>query len=66
MALYVQNKLYHTNGFFSTGDSYSSSNQRETAAVLRGLTYSKGLLRHLKIRAMTIRSDNAATVWNLQ
>jgi hypothetical protein len=65
-ALYVNNRLFHTFGFFSTADSFSSSNQRETAAVLRGLLYFRELLRHEKIRAMTIKSDNAATVCNLQ
>jgi hypothetical protein len=46
------------------GDSSLTSNQRETAAV--GLTYFKDFLRRLGVRAMTVSSDNAATVCNLQ
>jgi hypothetical protein len=53
-------------GFFSTKDSFSWSHQRETAAVLRALLHFRPFLVHYAIRAMTIRSDNAATVCNLQ
>jgi hypothetical protein len=44
----------------------SSSNLRETAAVRKGLVHFKDLLKHLGIKALTIKSDNAATICNLQ
>jgi hypothetical protein len=44
----------------------TSSNQRETAAVLRGLSYYKPTLQLLQLHAITIRSDNAETVHNLR
>jgi hypothetical protein len=53
-------------GSFSENDSLSSSNQRETAAVLRALTTFKDLLQNANVHGMTIRSDNTATVCNLQ
>ena len=59
-------QLFETSGFFSTQDSLPSSNQRETAAVLRSLLDFKSTLSQAGIRAMTVRSDNSATVCNLQ
>jgi hypothetical protein len=57
---------FEKSGFFSIDNSYSLSNQRETAAVLRGLINLKEILKQAGVKAMTIRSDNAATVCNLQ
>jgi hypothetical protein len=54
-------RLWHTFGFFYPSDNLTSSNQRETAAVLRGLSYFKPTLHSLQLRAITIRSDNAVT-----
>jgi hypothetical protein len=59
-------QLWHTFGFFYPSDNLTSCNQRETAAVLRGLSYFKPTLHHLQLRAITIRSDNAVTVHNLR
>ena len=56
----------HTSGSFSPSDGLTSSNQRETAAVLRALTFDKEPLRLYKIRALTIQSDNTVTVYNIQ
>ena len=58
--------LFETYGFFLTSDSISSGNQREAAAVLRSLHNFKRLLASAEIHAMTVRSDNAATVCNLE
>jgi hypothetical protein len=57
---------YLTFGSFSKEDASSSSNRRETMAVLRALLYFRPLLKDLKIRALSIRSDNLVTVFNLQ
>jgi hypothetical protein len=56
----------HTSGPFFPSDRLTSSNQRETAAVLRGLSFFKAALQTYKIRALTIQSDNTVTVYNLQ
>ena len=58
--------LLHSNGSFFPKGSFTSSNQRETAAVLRALPAFQALLQQKNIRAMTIRSDNTVTVYNLQ
>jgi hypothetical protein len=55
-----------TFGFFSTSDSLPTSNQRETIAVLRSLRYFRPVLQAAGISAMTVKSDNAPTVCNLQ
>jgi hypothetical protein len=57
---------WHTFGFYYPSDGLTSSNQRETAAVLRGLLYYKPMTRAWQIHAITIRSDNSVTVYNLQ
>jgi hypothetical protein len=44
----------------------NSSNQRETAAVLRALGEFKPVLKAAQIRALSVRSDNSTTVCNLQ
>jgi ribonuclease HI len=64
-ALFANGARFHTFGFWSVTDSSFTSNQRETSAVLRGLTYFRRLLKHFGVKAMTVRSDNAATVCNL-
>jgi ribonuclease HI len=43
-----------------------SSNRRETTAVLLALTEFQQLLQQQQIRALTIKSDNMVTVFNLQ
>jgi hypothetical protein len=43
-----------------------SSNQRETAAVLRGLLSFKQFLNQERIHGLPIRSDNMVTLYNLQ
>jgi hypothetical protein len=55
-----------TYGSFSSDLDSSSSNRRETTAVLRALLYWKSVLEQLKGQAITIRSDNMVTVFNLQ
>jgi hypothetical protein len=57
---------WHPFGFYYCSDGLSSSNQRETAAVLRGLLYFKPVIQAYMMNAITIRSDNAVTVYNLQ
>ena len=64
--LTIGNQLHDSFGFWSETDSLPSSNQRETAAVLRALLQLTPVLRAAAIRAMTVRSDNSATVCNLQ
>jgi hypothetical protein len=64
--LAIGNLRFDTYGFFSTPSEFSSSNQRESAAVLRALTHFRDILQEGNIHAMTIRSDNATTVCNLQ
>jgi hypothetical protein len=57
---------WHTFGFYYHSDHLTSSNQRETAAVLRGLSYFKRTLQFFQIHGLTVRSDNSVTVYNLQ
>jgi hypothetical protein len=57
---------WRTFGFYYPSDGLTSSNQRETAAVLRGLSFFKPTLKAARMNAMTIRSDNTVTVYNLQ
>ena len=54
-----------TSGFFLPQDSLSSSNQRETAAVLRALIEFLPTLQANKINSILIQSDNMSTVCNL-
>ena len=56
----------HTRGRFYPSDHLSSSNQRETAAVLRGLIFFRNLLVDHDVHALTIQCDNLVTVYNLQ
>jgi hypothetical protein len=55
-----------TYGFFLIEDSPLTSNQRETSAVLRALKYFRPELAAARVSAITVRSDNAPTVCNLQ
>ena len=63
--LLLGNQFYTTSGFFLPSDSFPTSNQRETAAVLKALTHFLPTLEAEKIRALTIQSDNMTTVCNL-
>jgi ribonuclease HI len=65
-ALFANGARFHTFRFWSVIDSSFTSNQRETSAVLRGLTYFRRLLKHIGTKAMTVRSDNGVTACNLQ
>jgi hypothetical protein len=56
----------HISGSLYDSDGLTSSNQRETAAVLRSLLHFRPILLRYGIRAMTVRSDNSVTVFNLQ
>jgi hypothetical protein len=58
--------LWHCFGFYFQDDGLTSSNQRETAAVLRSLTYFAPVLQHFQIRGLTVQCDNLVTVYNLQ
>jgi hypothetical protein len=58
--------LWHTFGFYFPADGLTSSNQRETAAVLRSLLFFAPYLQYYQIHGLTIRSDNLVTVFNLQ
>ena len=53
-------------GSFSSKESSASSNLRETRAVLRALLYFRDLLKESSVRALTVRTDNMVTVYNLQ
>jgi hypothetical protein len=64
--LCIGNARFDTFGFYSQADLLSSSNQRETEAVLRAILFFRPLFRANNIHAMTLRSDNAATVCNIQ
>jgi ribonuclease HI len=65
-SLEIGDQSYQSFGYFLESDSLSSSNQGETAAVLRALTTLRTLLEDANVHGMTIRSDNTATVCNLQ
>jgi hypothetical protein len=64
--LEMASSSWKTLGAYYPSDGLTSSNQRETAAVLRGLSFFKPTLRSARVNAITIRSDNAVTVFNLQ
>jgi hypothetical protein len=64
--LEIASSSWKTFGPYYPSDGLTSSNQRETAAVLRGLSFFKPTLRSARVNAITIRSDNAVTVLNLQ
>jgi hypothetical protein len=57
---------WHSHGLFSLYPALTSSNQRETAAVLKALHEFEPVLRSRKIHAMTVQCDNTVTVYNLQ
>jgi hypothetical protein len=64
--LHLGDRSYIIVGFFSMTDSSFSRNLRETTSVLRAILVFRHLLRHEGVKALTIRSDNSATVCNLQ
>jgi hypothetical protein len=49
-----------------TEDGLTSSNQRETMAVLRALLYFRPMIVNSNIRAIAVRTDNMVTVYNLR
>jgi ribonuclease HI len=57
---------YTTYGSFSRDQSSNSSNWRETTAVLRALLYYKQVIQQVGIKALSVRTDNMVTVFNLQ
>jgi hypothetical protein len=52
-------------GSYWTEDGLTSSNQRETTAVLRALLYFRPMIVASNIRATAVRTDNMVTVYNL-
>jgi hypothetical protein len=58
--------LLHTSGHYYPSDGLTSSNQCETAGVLRSLKYFATTLQQYQIHALTILCDNTVTVINLQ
>jgi hypothetical protein len=53
-------------GSYSAKDASSSSNRRETMAVLRSLLYFRDLLQSSNVQSLAIRTDSMVTVFNLQ
>jgi hypothetical protein len=53
-------------GSFWTEDDLTSSNQRETTAVLRALLYFRPMIIASNIRAIAVRTDNVVTIYNLR
>jgi hypothetical protein len=51
-------------GSFWTEDDLTSSNQKETTAVLRALLYFHPMIIASNIRAIAVRTDNMVTVYN--
>ena len=64
--LFLGGQSFVSFGFFSTEDGLTSSNQRETTAVLRALIYFRSRLRTDGVRALQLKTDNMVTVFNLQ
>jgi hypothetical protein len=56
----------HFYGFFWTEDVLTSSNQRETTAVLRALLHFHPMIRASNIRAIAMQMDNVVIVYNLR
>jgi hypothetical protein len=53
-------------GSYWTEDGLTSSNQRETTAVLHALLYFRPMIVASNIRAIAVRTDNMMTVYNLR
>jgi hypothetical protein len=53
-------------GSYWTEDGLTSSNQRETTAVLHALLYFRPMILASNIRAIAVRTDNVVTVYNLR
>jgi hypothetical protein len=64
-ALVLGNLSWTTSGFFLPKDNLTSSNQRESTAVLRALLEFLPTLQAQQIRALMVQSDNMVTVCNL-
>jgi hypothetical protein len=64
--LVIGRAQWHTWGSYYPRDGLTSSNQQETTAVLRGLLFFVPQLQSLRGSGLTIQSDNAVTVFNLQ
>jgi hypothetical protein len=64
-ALLIGDLFWTTSGFFQPPDNLTSSNQRETAAVLHSLRHFLPTLQSQNIRALNLQSDNMTTVCNL-
>jgi ribonuclease HI len=64
--LYLAGRHYLAFGSFSTEFDFASSNRRETTAILKALLYWKTMLQELGGHAISIKTDNMVTVFNLQ
>jgi hypothetical protein len=64
--LIIGDQQFITYGSYSTDDGLTSSNQRETTAVLRALLDFRPHLQQNQIRCLHVRSDNTVTVYNLR
>jgi hypothetical protein len=53
-------------GSYWIEDGLTSSNQRETTAVLRVLLYFRPMIVDSNVRAMAVRTDNMVTFYNLR
>jgi hypothetical protein len=62
----MQTAQHRTFGCYYPSNALTSSNQRESVAVLRGLRAFSGVFKSAGVHALTIRSNNAVTVYNLQ
>jgi hypothetical protein len=63
--LWLGDQSWTTSGFFRASDRLTSSNQRETAAVLRSLSEFVPQLQEKQIKQITLYSDNMTTVCNI-
>jgi hypothetical protein len=63
--LTIGSQYWTTSGFFQIQDGLVSSNQRETAAVLKSLNDFLPVLSSNTIRAPDLQSDNMTTVCNM-
>jgi ribonuclease HI len=64
--MWFAGEYYLAYGSFLTELDFASSNRRETTAILRALLYWKPILQKLRGQAISIRTDNMVTVFNLQ
>jgi hypothetical protein len=64
--LEIGDRSYITYGSYWIEDGLTSSNQRETTAVLRALLAFRSRLEEVRGHALVIRTDNMVTVFNLR